>query len=479
MRELALETIREFRMIQPGEAVAAGCSGGADSTALVLLLKELSDSLGCVLSVAHLNHCLRGSESDADEQFVRSLAERLGVPCFVERADVGKISRQSKTNPEAKARELRLRFFESLMESGQADSVALAHTADDQAETVLQRLLRGAGTRGLTGIHPVMKSPSGKLKIIRPLIRARRAALREWLTKRGEGWREDLSNQDRRRTRNRIRHEVLPLLEEFNPRIVEALAHTAAIAREEEAFWESYLQPIYESWVRWEDGKATVDLECLSQAPSAVAYRVLRWVIGRITEGSSSERVGQPRPTDFLHIQRLYRWSLEGQSGQEFSLPQKVEARKEFSHLILERLKEGRKRGFGAAASNYCYPVEVPCTVKVTEIELSFRFEFVTLEEGEARYNEQGSILLDAKLAESPLSLRNWQPGDAYRPAGHRSPKKLQDLFQRRRIPVGERIGWPVLWAGERIVWARGLAVATGCSPSPGSHRAVGIYEIC
>ena len=479
MRALALETIREFRMIQPGEAVAAGCSGGADSTALLLLLKELSDTLGCVLSVAHLNHCLRGNESEADEQFVRSLAERLRVPCFVERADVGRISRQSKTNLEAQARELRLRFFESLIESGKTDVVALAHTADDQAETVLQRLLRGAGTRGLSGIHPIIESPSGKLKLIRPLIRVRRAALRAWLSDQGESWREDSSNRNLRRARNRIRQEVLPLLEEFNPRIVETLAHTAALAREEEGFWESYLKPIYELWIRWEGSTASLELECLRQAPAAVAYRVLRWAIGKVAREGREERSSQPRPMDFMHIKQLYDWSIKGQSGQRFSLPQKVEARKEFTHLILEKRQQSRKGSGAATPANYSYPVEVPSTVRVAEIGLAFRFEFIALEEGRARYNERGNILLDAKLAESPLFLRNWQPGDAYRPEGHRSSKKLQDLFQRKRIPVRERTGWPVLCAGERIAWARGLAAASGCSPSAESCRAVAIHEIC
>jgi tRNA(Ile)-lysidine synthase len=185
MRRLVLETIREFGMIEAGQVVAAGCSGGADSTALVLVLKELASPLGFLLSVAHLNHCLRGSESEADEKFVRSLAERLEVPCFVERTDVGRVSRHAKANLESKARELRLRFFESLIESGKTDMVALGHTADDQAETVLQRLLRGAGTRGLGGIHPAIKSPSGKLNLIRPMIRARRSSIREWLAERG------------------------------------------------------------------------------------------------------------------------------------------------------------------------------------------------------------------------------------------------------------------------------------------------------
>lgn len=471
-------TVRELRMIHAGDSVAVACSGGADSTALLLLLHELSDSLGCVLSVAHLNHCLRGSESDADEQFVRRLAERLGLACYVELWDVGELSRQSKTNQEAKARELRLRFFRTLLEQGKANRVALAHTADDQAETVLQRLLRGAGTRGLTGIQPVMEDGHTEGKIIRPLIQVRRAAVREWLLERGETWREDSSNQDVHFFRNRIRKQLLPLLGEFNPRIVEALAHTAAIAREEEAFWETYLQPFCDSWIRWENGKALVDIDRLRDAPPAVAYRVLRWAMGRVAAAGRLDRASQPGTMDFLHVELLLKWALSGQSGKSFSLPQKLEARKEFSHLILERRTENAKLAQGRVSPEYGYTIHVPCTVTVREIGHCYRIEYVTLESGAARYNEMGSILLDAKLGESPLLLRNWRMGDAYQPEGHRSPKKLQDLFQRKRIPLRERAGWPVLLAGGRIVWVRGLAAAKGFSPGPYSKQAIEIHEI-
>ncbi|HWP85644.1 MAG TPA: tRNA lysidine(34) synthetase TilS, partial [Terriglobia bacterium] len=307
----------------------------------------------------------------------------------------------------------------------------------------------------------------------------RRAAIRRWLQQRGERWREDSSNRDRRLTRNRIRHEVLPLLEQFNPRLVETLAHTAAIARAEEAFWESYIQPLCASWVRWENEQAMIAIERLREAPPAVACRVLRWAVAQVRQAGRPEPLRPPPSTDFQHIEGLLRWSLHGQSGQSFSLPRQVEARKEFEHLIIVARKPERGGpGTGLCPESYCYPVKVPGSVTVPGLGVSFRFDFVTLGEGQPRYNEQGRILLDAKLADSPLTLRNWQAGDAYQPEGHRSPKKLQDLFQRLRIPVRQRAKWPVLWAAENIVWVRGLAVAAGSSPAPGSSRAIEIREV-
>ena len=468
--DIALDSIREFHMIAAGDRVAVACSGGADSTALLFLLRELAEQLGWVLSVAHLNHGLRGAESDADVSFVRQLAERLELPCYVERAEVGKLARAARANQEAKARELRLRFFRSLVESGKAARVALAHTADDQAETVLHRFVRGAGTLGLSGIHPVVEGT-----IIRPLLAVRRPALRDWLAAKGETWREDSSNQDLRFTRNRIRHQVLPLLANLNPRVVETLAHTALLARAEEEFWGEYLKPLCEGAVRIEDGKAVVEIESLRRVPPAVAYRMLRWAMRRVAPSAR---------TDLAHTSGLLRWALGGQSGGQFVLPHQLEARREFSHLILEEAggeaasREGsRGSTLRKSPARYEYTVQVPGTVTVRELGLAFRFDLVP-PAAVARYNETGTVLLDGKVIGFPLLLRNWRAGDAYRPEGHRRVKKLQDLFQRRRVPLGQRSGWPVLVSAGEIVWARGLAAAAGFGASPESAQLVAIREV-
>jgi tRNA(Ile)-lysidine synthase len=464
VRDLALETIREFRMLAPGDRVAVACSGGADSTALLFLLYELAGELGCVLSVAHLNHGLRGAESDADEAFVRRLAERLNLPCAVERADVDKLARSTKTNQEATGRKLRLRFFHSLTEMpsdspGVVTHVALAHTADDQAETVLHRLVRGAGTRGLSGILPVVNNT-----IIRPALRVRRADLREWLAGKGETWREDSSNQGLHFTRNRIRHQALPLLEEINSGIVETLAHTAELSRVEESFWEEYLKPLRESWVRFADDQAMIDLNHLRQMHPAVAFRVLRWAVVNLAPTTS---------INLDHTRGLLRWALQGQSGTRMALPHGLEAEKEFQHLILRRGANTRGMRVG-----YEYPLQVPGVVNVKEAGVTFQFELVPVGTAGPRYNEKGGVLLDGKVAEFPLLLRNWRAGDAYQPEGHRSRKKLQDLFQRQRVPVHQRPDWPILVSGQRIIWARKLAPAAGCTANAGSSHAVIIREL-
>jgi tRNA(Ile)-lysidine synthase len=240
--------------ISPGDRICAAVSGGADSIALLLLLHGANalprNALGIGLSAVHVHHGLRGEEADADLEFVRSLCLRLAVPLHVHDANVlDRVAATGETTEEA-ARNLRYAVFGQLIAAGHADSVLTAHTLDDQAETVLMKLLRGAWTEGLSGIHPVVQldvpkptpnHPSRPGKIVRPLLGVRRAELRGYLKSVPQTWREDSTNSDEAFTRNRLRHTVLPMLREENPAIDQALANLAELAREDEARWQSEL----------------------------------------------------------------------------------------------------------------------------------------------------------------------------------------------------------------------------------------------
>lgn len=478
MLEQVRQTIRRFCLIVPGQRVAVACSGGPDSTALLLVLAELSSDLGCTLSVAHFNHRLRGEQSDQDEQSARDLAERLGLSFHVRTADVRGCAKQGRANVEETARRLRYEFFFSLVESNLADRVAVGHTADDQAETVLHRLLRGTGTRGLAGIYPMFEE-----RIIRPLLDVRRPAVLDWLNHRQQPWRDDPSNRDLRYMRNRIRHQLLPLLAEFNPRVVEILAHTAELARDEEAFWEDYLSPVLAQSLRREQDKVCVEISLLRQMPPAVARRVLRSALRALDERSCGRRQADPvsglappfpsvGSADFDQIQRLLDLAVHGQSGSSLSLPRRLVARKEFSSLVLEAIGPALARFPG-----FCYPVQVSSVVAVPEIARSFSFELISLASEQARYNENEEDLLDSRIIERPLVLRNWRPGDAYQPRRHWKRRKLKELFQRRRVSSSERERWPVVVADDQVMWSRGWGVAEGWVPRPGSTNALRIRE--
>ena len=219
--------------------VAVAVSGGADSVGLLRSLAQASPEIGLVLSVAHLHHGIRGAEADEDERFVAHLAEQLGLSLHRHCVDAPAAARSDKKTLEEAARHLRYAWFRELLAQGKADAVATAHTLDDQAETVLHRLVRGAWTEGLGGIHPVVACPGGS--ILRPFLKTRRAEIVAWLRAIGQPWREDASNQDPAFTRSRIRHELLPQLAAFNPRIAEQLARLATIARDEEIWWDAEL----------------------------------------------------------------------------------------------------------------------------------------------------------------------------------------------------------------------------------------------
>jgi tRNA(Ile)-lysidine synthase len=251
-------------LLRAGERVCVAVSGGADSVALLLGLVEANaagaqnkEPLGVVLSAAHVHHGLRGEEADGDEEFVRELCERVGVPLTVFRVDTAGRQAAEGEGVEEAARELRYEALRGLMASGVVDVVATAHTLDDQAETVVMKMMRGAWTEGLGGISPVIEmlapvethvsearhgapasSQPQQGRIVRPLLGVRRGEVEAFLRGRGQGWREDATNRDVLLTRNRVRHVLMPMLREFNPGVDALLARTAEVAREEEAFWQ-------------------------------------------------------------------------------------------------------------------------------------------------------------------------------------------------------------------------------------------------
>lgn len=233
-------------LITPGDRVGVAVSGGADSTALLLLVNAANTlpkrSLGIGLSVVHINHTLRADESDADQRFVEELCHRLDLPLHSHKVDTGAFATQHKLGIEEAARDLRYKFFADLFAQGKINTVLTAHTLDDQAETVLMKLLRGAWLEGLSAISPVLEVDGGR--ILRPLLRTRREELRSYLRDCGQAWREDSSNSDEAFTRNRIRHTVMPLLRRENSNVDQMFANIAELAREEESRWAAELKKI-------------------------------------------------------------------------------------------------------------------------------------------------------------------------------------------------------------------------------------------
>ena len=289
LQERVLRTIRRERLIPPNGRVLAALSGGADSVALTLLLRELAVEAGFVLAgAAHLNHRLRAA-ADADEQFCRELAGSLALPIDVERVDVGQAARRGRISLEDAGHRERYAFFGRAAARLRADRVATGHHRDDQGETCLMRLVRGAGPDGLAGIRPRAGN------VIRPLLHVSRPELRAYLAARSQSFREDETNLDPAFTRNRVRHELIPLLEaRFSPSITNVLARTAEIVRADSEWMEAAVDAVAPTVLTLGKGEAALDAAELARHPPAIARRLARraleHVAGRATEFEPVER---------------------------------------------------------------------------------------------------------------------------------------------------------------------------------------------
>lgn len=442
--------------MRPGDRVGVAVSGGADSVALLRLLLDIRTSLGVVLSVVHFNHKLRAAESDADERFVRELAEAHGLEFFCDSADTRAYASEHKSGIEAAARELRYGFFWNVIEEHKLFRIATAHTMDDQAETVLMRFLRGAGTRGLSGIHPFFgegfwteeSSWEGE-GFIRPLLDFRRAQLRHYLKRKGQPWREDASNQDLAYTRNKLRQELMPKLREFNPAIEQVLSETSDIARSEEQFWRLQIATA----LRDLDQIArpplpNVDTGKLSRMHIALQRRIVR---------ALAQREGV-RP-HFHHVRQILDAIAQPPSRAE----KRIELPDDHDAVVTERELRFEARCRKEQDVQYEFPLSVPGEVEIPAAGLVIATRLLQSGEGD---------LLDPDQVGS-LHVRNWRPGDRYHPAHTREAKKIKELLQSRRVPAKARAHWPVVVGevkgSEHIVWVPGFAfpealmVTNGC----------------
>ncbi|HET8890501.1 MAG TPA: tRNA lysidine(34) synthetase TilS [Candidatus Angelobacter sp.] len=455
--------IREQHLLQPGQRIAVACSGGADSVALLRILADLRQELGVVLSVAHFHHQIRGADADADKQFVEELAQRLQLEFCCGSGNVPVHAAAHKVSLETAARDLRHQWFAELIGQGKADRIATAHTQDDQAETVLMRILRGTGARGLAGIAPAHKTKH----LVRPLLTTSRIEIESYLEALGQPWRQDASNLDRSHTRNRVRHTLLPLLErEFNPAIRQTLADMAELAQAEDAYWSSELSSLLPRLVH--EGKPSrsgrsssgefkdmlgLDLSALQRLPLALR---------RMAIYETAKRLGAS--LEFKHIQQLTMLTEHEKPGKKVALPDGLVANRTARELQFSRSAQELPK-------NYCYALPIPGEVAVLELGFTIRARLITTGKQKASgYN--AASLLNPSLLGPELAVRNWRAGDRFFPAHSQSPKKVKELLQPARLghelTPAQRSAWPVIESAGQIVWMRGFPVARDFATSSG-----------
>jgi tRNA(Ile)-lysidine synthase len=424
------------------ERVLLAVSGGADSVALAWLFHDLAGRRRAdVAGLVHVHHGLRGADADEDEAFVVALGARLGWPVAVERVQLG--AGGERGSVESRARAARYAAFDRAADRLGAARVATAHTLDDQAETVLLRLLRGAGTRGLSGIRPA------RGRFVRPLLACRRQALRDWLIARTEPWREDASNADVAIARNRIRHTLVPVVDAVAPGGVRAIARVADLLRLDEAVLSELSAAALARAGRAGRAAAGVELDvtALSPLPPALAARAARQVLEAAAPG---------RFFTLRHVQAVARlWSADKSQGH-LDLPGVVVSRRG-ARLVVEPAGPARQ----PERRPFRHVLEVPGSVDVPEAGVSIHARLAP-RAGEA------SGLTGRAVAEIgrgglalPLVVRSRLPGDRVRPIGAPGRRKLQDVLVDRRVPRDRRDAVPIVAdAAGRIVWVAEVVVA-------------------
>ena len=593
LAERVLQDILRQELLQAGDRIGVAVSGGIDSVALLRLLLKLRNELGIVVSVVHFNHQLRGTESDADQEFVAQLARAHGLEFYSASGDVALLADEEHSGLEAAARELRYAFFGELLGSedesedssasgakaqnpessdrsaesaappkgipqglkpepvdkliGTAEAVpfpnptrltaqarpfpnpsrptaearpfpnpnvcpaseaklskiATGHTLDDQAETVLMRLIRGTGMRGLGGIYPRIlvehDDGEGHGEIIRPLLGIRRHELQQYLADLKQPWREDPTNADSKFTRNRVRKLVLPLLErEFNPAVTEGFAELAEIARDEEDYWENEVAGWLGTVVQWSEPEWTRGLPGFAATQSLVQINLAQinlaepdpGLLKRIEESESAvmnaslsrpwlltepkavqrrvlKSIGEQAgiPLEFKHIEQILRFAAEeGPAGKELSLPLgwKIVREPEAIVFITPDLRQSQR------VADYEYPLPVPGCVVIPELGGVIEALRISSEAWLAEYNSEQ--LLRADLLPERLTVRNWRAGDRFWPAHTKAPKKVKELLQEQHVAQPKRRLWPVAVSGDEIVWMRGFPVPARWRPEAGQE---------
>jgi tRNA(Ile)-lysidine synthase len=430
--------------------IGVAVSGGADSVCLLHILRELYPGLH--LTILHINHQLRGHESEADETFVRELARSFDLPIVSERAPI-----PSAMNIEESARDARRAVFQREIQFGRLHRVALAHTRSDQAETVLFRFLRGAYTTGLAGMRPV--TPDG---LIRPLLETDRAEVIAYLQDRAIPWREDHTNQDPRFSRNRIRHQLLPeLAAAWNPNLPQLLAHHATLAQDDEAYWEAEVDRRALDLLAQSEEAVIIDCSRLQDLPTALVRRLIRRALQLIK--------GDLRQIDFGHIDAVLEL-LRSPLGHCRTQAPGVDVMRSFQWVrFAAPLIAPPERDFDI-------PVQVPALVPLPGAATALFLELIDTQAATppVRGLMHATLKADLDWSRIPftvatggnsrtelLVLRNWRPGDAYQRAGDQREHKLKVLFHEARVPLWERRRWPVLTAAGRIIWTRSFGPAS------------------
>lgn len=417
-------------MLNEKDSVLLGLSGGADSVCLLIMLNQLKEDYKINLSAIYIDHGLRPDETIEEKNFCKNLCDSLNVPFTSKSIDVKSYAKEHDLNKQEAARDLRYKTLEETANEQNANKIALAHNADDQAETFLMRILRGSGAKGLSGIPPV------RGKIIRPLIEIERQEIEGFFDNTSQAYMTDSSNLNQDYFRNWLRLSVLSEFKRKNPELIQTISRICSILSEEDNYLELIATKTLMKLIPKKTDK-TIELFLvpLESMDKAILRRVLRRAIGAVES---------LRGINYIHIEEIIELIKHGTSGDRLHLPKKIMAIKSYATLIITSEPPVK-------LDYYSLPVPGELLLKDAGIVLRSSFTDTTV-----KTNGKQNIALDADKVKLPFSVRSREKGDVFYPSGFGKKKKLQDFFVDEKIPRDERDSIPIVLSGEDITWVAG-----------------------
>ena len=459
------KTIAAYGMLKPKDSVVIGVSGGPDSVALLHALFLIAPRFSLKLGVAHLNHCLRRNDSDKDAQFVEILAKKYDLPCYTHKQDVRKYRIENKLSIEEAARHVRYTFLNNVANTMQYNKIAVGHHSDDNAELVLMNFFRGSGTQGLSGIPPVRNH-----KIIRPLIKLNRSEIIDFLSQNKLEYVSDESNTDTQYFRNRVRHDLIPLLKAaYNPKISETLNRLSSIIRSEEEWIDDVVHPLYEKTViDVQENYIILSVSMLNQHHPALQRRIIRMTIEKIK--------GDLRRIGFVNISSVIGLLENRSTYGKVDLPDHIRIQKDRDALSVFKekrmLRDVSEKYSHSDTFAFEYQIEKLESVFIREIGADIKFTEMRMKQVfDYRYTGQHTGFFDKDTLSFPMVIRNFRPGDAFKPLGVGGTQKVKKYFIDKKVPRSERIKCPILLSRGKIIWVVGHRIDESVKVMPSTRN--------
>ena len=440
-------------LISSGDRVLVGVSGGADSIALLNVLNSYSLAKNYTLVVAHINHMARGKDSFEDARFVKDVAIKLGLPFFSQEINVGKEQIRLKKNFQEAARSIRYKFFEETLKIVGGNKIAVAHSADDQVETILMNFIRGSGLKGLAGI------PQVRGKIIRPFLNIYRADLEDYLEKNKISFRHDLSNSNKKYLRNKVRHELIPSLKLYNPNIKKNLEKMSLIISQDDALLDQLTRNIFNQINQNQksfEKKISWNINKFLSNPIALRQRLIRETFFQIT--------GNILGLTANHIRKIVRLFEFPKVGKTLHMPRNIKVTCSYDTIVFKQENKKPPRKVFIGNNSHSIPIHIPGLTELTQGKIRVQTQILEDKRQISLLNPKMQAILDLDQTGFFIKARYFRPGDRFRPLGMVGNKKLKSLFIDSKIPKSIRHRIPILTnAKDDIIWVYGQRIAHFC----------------